>query len=144
MDAQRITVIEHMFRCGLPTWKVKDWLAQHASEGLRIATYSVSTHYHLGHYIPPQVPFELLVGVSGINPEFISDLRNAPVNERWHRLLRRLTIDEQKRLLHILRRLGRWQRAGATVRLALPGQFCGLMHLKLFLGKNVALFATAN
>jgi hypothetical protein len=94
--------------------------------------------------VPREAQLELLVGVSGIDPSFIRDLHDAPESRRWQRLLSRLRIPERDHVLGILSRLGRWQRAGANVRVALPGRLRGLMHLKLYMGSGVALVGSAN
>src|SRR6266478_249819 len=135
---------DSVFRCGLPFRSVRGWLARHGSEELRIATYGVSSFAYIGHFIPIGTSLELLVGISFIDPLQVADLQEAPENERWHRLLERLGAEDQSNLLRILWKLNGWSRAGARVRIVLPGPSRGLMHLKLYLGKEAALVGSAN
>ena len=144
MDELDITRIERVFRCGLPGGSLKGWLARQGQENLRIATYGVSAYNRLGDYLPREVPLQLLVGISGIDPFLIRDLHNAPERERWQRLLKRMGLSEQNHLLRTLGRLAGWEHAGAEVRVSPPGALCGLMHLKIYLGKSAALVGSAN
>lgn len=135
---------ESVFRCGQPSRSVREWLARHGSEDLRIATYGVSRFGSIGHFIPQGTSLELLVGISFIDPLLVGDLHETPEHERWHRLLDRLGTEDQNHLLRNLRKLNGWRRTGARVRIALPGPSRGLMHLKLYLGKEAALVGSAN
>lgn len=135
---------DSVFRCGWPSRSVREWLARHGSEDLRIATYGVSRYASIGHFVPRGTSLELLVGISGIDPLLVGDLHQVPEQERWHRLLNRLGTEERNHLLRNLRKLNGWSRRGAQVRIALPGQTRGLMHLKLYLGKDTALIGSAN
>jgi len=141
---ERSATTGSLFRCGLPTGNLKGWLARHAQQRLQIATYGISSYDRLVHYVPREAQLELLVGVSGIDPSLIRDLHDAPESHRWQRLLSRLSIPERDHVLGILSRLGCWQRAGAEVRVALPGRLRGLMHLKLYMGSGAALVGSAN
>src|SRR4051812_17720347 len=94
-----------IFRCGRPSRSVKEWLARHGSENLRIATYGVSRFASLGHFVPRGTSLELLVGMSGIDPILTWDLREAPEDQRWQLLLDRLGTEEQNHLLRNLRKL---------------------------------------
>lgn len=136
--------LEALFRCCRPRGNLKAWLAQHGREGLRIATYGLSSYRRLAHYIPCDAPLGLLVGVSGIAPQLIGDLHEAPDCERWQRLLKRLGVEDQYRLLRILRHLTDWRHAGARVRVALTAPLGGLMHLKVYMGDGAALVGSAN
>src|SRR5205807_3376851 len=91
-----------------------------------------------------ETSLELLMGMSGFDPQHLRDLQEAPEHERWRRLFERLETEEQSYLLRTLRKLDGWRRVGARIRLALPGRFGGLMHLKLYLGKDAALVGSAN
>jgi len=144
MDEIRTPNVDGLWRCGLPIRHLKGWLAQRGHERLRIATYGISSYEYLGHYVPPNIQLELLVGVSGIDPLLVSDLSRAPVGERWQRLMEQSTSDQRSHVLRVLRRAAGWQRAGATVRIAPPGRDGGLMHLKLYLGHSSALVGSAN
>ena len=135
---------DSVFRCGWPSRSVREWLARHGREDLRIATYGVSRFATIGHFVPRGTSLELLVGISGINPLLVGDLHQVPEHERWHRLLDRLGTEEQNHLLWNLRKLDGWRRTGARVRIVLPGKSRGLMHLKLYLGKEAALVGSAN
>ena len=118
MDEHDITKIARVFRCGVPGESLKGWLARPGRENLRIATYGVSAYSRLGDYLPREVPLQLLVGMSRIDPLLLRDLHDAPERERWLRLLKRMGLREQNHLLRTLVRLAGWERAGGGTSLA--------------------------
>ncbi len=122
-----------LFRCGLPKRHLNAWLEQHGKEGLRIASYGLSSYEYFGYYLPQNVHLQLLIGVSQIDASLVSDLSGAPARERWQKLLERSESEQRDNVLRVLRRIAGWQRAGAKVRVAPPGRRSGLMHLKLYL-----------